>query len=293
MLKIAVILPVYKNDKVPYVHSSVDSILNQTYQDVTLYVGVDGLVGDDLRNCLQEYESKGVYIQWFLENRGLAMVLNDLLAKAREDGFEYIARMDADDISKPERLEKQMAFLQDHPEIDVVGGSIEEIDENSESRNKTIVYPSSPKECYEFFSKRNPHAHPAVLFRWSFFEKLEANGQFNTNGNVTPTDFKNEYGKWYRPEYRQNQDTMLWVDGMSKGTQHANIPDVVLRFRFTNSLFEKRRNGWAFAKKQLTDRKIINKHLGYGLGATLYGYAMFCMLVSPAWVKKIAYTVFR
>ncbi|MCO7113229.1 hypothetical protein NIB75_13575 [Bacteroides uniformis] len=44
---------------------------------------------------------------------------------------------------------------------------------------------------------------------------------------------------------------MLWVDGMSKGTKHANIPDVVLRFRFTNALFKKRRNGWAFAKKQL------------------------------------------
>lgn len=293
MLKIAVILPVYKNDKVPYVHLSFDSILNQTYKAVTLYVGVDGPVGDDLRNCLQEYEPQGVHIQWFPVNRGLAMVLNDMLAKAREDGFEYIARMDADDISHPERLEKQMAFLQAHPEIDVVGGSIEEIDENSDSRNKTIIYPFGPKECYEFFSKRNPHAHPAVLFRWSFFEKLEANGKFSTNANVKPTEFRNEYGKWYRPEYRQNQDTMLWVDGMSKGTQHANIPEVVLSFRFTNSLFKKRRNGWAFAKKQLVDRKMINRHLGYGFGATIYGYTMFCMLVSPTWVKKIAYRVFR
>lgn len=273
MEKIAVILPVYKNDKVPYIKLSFDSILNQTYGNIHLYVGVDGPVGEDLKACLQEYErDECISVEWFKENRGLAIVLNDLLDICFKAGYEYIARMDADDISMPNRIEKQMAFLQANPDIDVVGGAIEEIDENSNSRGKTIVYPEGPKECYDFFSRRNPHAHPAVLFRKRFFEKA---------------------GCKYRPEYRQNQDTMLWLDGMSKGTKHANLQDVVLRFRFTNSLFKKRRNGWAFAKKQLYDRKIINKTLGYGFGATVFGYMMFCMLVSPPWVKKIAYKVFR
>ena len=68
---------------------------------------------------------------------------------------------------------------------------------------------------------------------------------------------------------------------------------MVLRFRFTNSLFRKRRNGWAFAKKQLADRKMINKTLGYGFDATVFGYMMFVMLVSPVWVKKMAYKMFR
>ncbi len=272
-MKIAVILPVYKNDKVSYLHLSFDSILNQTYSDIHLYVGVDGPVGDDLAACLKEYEKKeNVSILWFSENRGLAIVLNDLLDICFKEGYEYIARMDADDISMPDRIGKQVAYLRVHPEIDVVGGAIEEIDENSESRGKLIVYPETSKDCYEFFSRRNPHAHPAVLFRKSFFDKACCK---------------------YRPEYRQNQDTMLWLDGMSKGTKHANLPEVVLKFRFTNSLFKKRRNGWAFAKKQLEDRKMINKILGYGFGATVFGYMMFCILVSPAWVKKIAYKVFR
>jgi len=272
-MKIAVILPVYKNDKVPYLHLSFDSILNQNHSDINLYVGVDGPVGDDLAICLREYETReNVSISWFSENRGLAIVLNDLLDICFQKGYEYIARMDADDISMPDRIGKQVAYLQLHPEIDVVGGAIEEIDENSESRGKTIIYPKGPRECYEFFSRRNPHAHPAVMFRKSFFDKS---------------------GCKYRPEYRQNQDTMLWLDGMSKGTQHANLQEVVLKFRFTNSLFKKRRNGWAFAKKQLQDRKMINKTLGYGLGATVFAYLMFIMLVSPAWIKKIAYKVFR
>ena len=293
MNKLAVILPIYKNDKVPDVRLSLDSILHQTYKgENKLIIGVDGPVGNDLADCLKEYEQKtDVFIQWFPENRGLAIVLNALLDICFKEGYEYIARMDADDISTPDRFEKQMAYLQIHPEIDVVGGAIEEIDENSESRDKVIVYPKGPKECYEFFSRRNPHAHPAVLFRKSFFEKLE-----NPNANLNPKvrlAYKSENRRWYRPEYRQNQDTMLWLDGMSKGTNHANIPDVILRFRFTNSLFKKRRNGWTFAKKQLADRKMINKALGYGFGATIFGYMMFIMLVSPAWVKKIVYKLFR
>jgi len=271
-MEVAVILSVYKNDIGKYLYPSINSILNQTYKKVHLYIGVDGPVEEDLEKCLKEFELKGVRVLWFKENRGLAIVLNELLDIVRKDGYEYIARMDADDISMPDRLEKQMAFMIDHPEIDVVGGSIEEIDEEGQSREKIIVYPETHQDCYTFFAKRNPHAHPAVLFRWSYFEKA---------------------GCMYRPEYRQNQDTMLWLDGMSKGTQHANIPDVVLRFRYTDTLFKKRRNGWAFAKKQLSDRKMINKTLGYGFGATVFGYMMFVMLVSPSWIKKIAYRVFR
>lgn len=272
--KIAVILPVYKKDKVDYLNKSVESILYQTYKNIHLVIGVDGSVGDDLQENLQLIEKQEtVSIVWFEENRGLACVLNDLLDICFKNGYEYIARMDADDISELTRFEMQMAYMEKHSEIDVVGGAIEEIDENGNSRSKTIVYPKGPDECRAFFAKRNPHAHPAVLFRKSFFDKLN--------------------GKKYRPEYRQNQDTMLWYDGMISGTQHANIPDVVLKFRMTNAMFKKRRNGWAFAKKQFTDRLMINRGLGYGFGADVYGFAMFCMLISPAWVKKIAYRIFR
>lgn len=274
MSKIAVILPVYKNDKVNYLSLAVESILYQTFKNIHLFIGVDGPVGEDLKDSLDVIDrQERVSIIWFPENRGLACVLNDLLDICFKEGYEYIARMDADDISMTDRFEKQMAYMDKHPEIDVVGGAIKEIDEEGKSRNKIIIYPESAEECRVFFSKRNPHAHPAVLFRKIFFDKLN--------------------GKKYRPEYRQNQDTMLWFDGMMAGTQHANIPDVVLNFRMTNAMFKKRRNGWEFAKKQFKDRLMINKGLGYGWKADVYGFAMFCMLISPAWIKKIAYRVFR
>lgn len=270
---VAILLPVYKNDYSEYIILSINSLLAQTYKNIKIFVGVDGIISTEIHHVLEGYaQSKNIIVSYFPVNRGLACVLNDLLTIAHRDGYEYFARMDADDIAKPDRIEKQMTFLCDHPEIDVVGGSIEEIDEQGNLRGKTIVYPESPDKCRAFFAYRNPHAHPAVLFRWRFFEKS---------------------GCLYRPEYRQNQDTMLWFDGLKKNVKMANIPDVVLQFRMTNSLFKKRRNGWEFAKKQLKDRLLINKELNYGFGAYLFAYAMFVLLISPSWLKKVAYRFCR
>ena len=272
--KIAAILPLYKKDKVEYIREAVESLVLQTYKDFHIFIGVDGPVGDDIKDYLRQIdENNRITIFWYNENRGLACVLNDLLEICFKEGYEFIARMDADDISEYNRFDRQIEYLEEHQDIDVVGGSINEIDEKGNLRNKIIIYPETPEECKAFFSKRNPHAHPAVMFKKSFFDKLK--------------------GKKYRPEYRQNQDTMLWYDGMMAGTLHANIPDVVLKFRMTDAMFKKRRNGWAFAKKQFSDRLKINRDLKYGLGADVYGFAMFCMLISPAWVKKIAYRLFR
>lgn len=266
---IAVALPVYKNDKRGYIELSVDSILEQTYDHVRLLIGVDGPVGDDIRDLLRGYDAdERIEVLFFGENRGLAIVLNDLIAYARKQGYEYIARMDADDIAMRDRFEKQMQYLAQHPEIDVVGGAIEEIDEAGNMRNKCVTYPATPEGCRAFFATRNPLAHPAVLFRYRFFEKA---------------------GCMYRPEYRQNQDTLLWLDGLMKGCKLANIPDVVLHFRMTQSLFKKRRGGLKFSRKVLCDRFMINRKLGYGIKADLFAIMMFFIMLSPAWVKRVAY----
>jgi glycosyltransferase involved in cell wall biosynthesis len=272
--RVAVLLPVYKKDRIDYLSKAIESIVMQTYRDFHIYVGVDGPVGDDMNLYFQQIGNQTqTTIVRFNENRGLACVLNDLLDICLKEGYEYIARMDADDISELSRFDKQVKFLHSHPEIDVVGGAIDEIDEKGNSRKKRIVYPETPSECRAFFAKRNPHAHPAVMFRKSFFDKLN--------------------GKKYRPEYRQNQDTMLWLDGLMAGTQQANIPDVVLYFRMTDAMFKERRCGWSFAGKQFKDRLMINKCLGYGWKADVYGFAMFCMLISPSWIKKLAYKFLR
>ncbi len=271
--KVAIILPVYRKDKAEYLKLAVESILNQSYKDLLLLIGVDGPVDDVLAELLHKYEAEAcVEVYYFKENRGLAIILNDLIKICEGKNIEFIGRMDADDISMPDRLEKQMAFLMEHQDIDVVGGSIEEIDDEGNFRNKRIIYPAAPEDCRFFFARRNPLAHPAVLFRRRFFERA---------------------GCYYRPEYRQNQDTLLWYDGLMNGCNLANIPDVVLHFRMTEGLFKKRRSGLKFAKKQLNDRLMINRNLGYSMQADLFAYAMFVLMISPVFVKKVAYRIFR
>lgn len=271
--KVACILSVYEKDSPVWLWESVDSLLNQTYNEIQVYIGVDGHIPKELDEILQNLSSSPrVNVFYFEENRGLASVLNDLITFASNDGLEYFARMDADDISLPNRIELQMDYLLKHRDVDVVGGAIEEINEYGEPRRKIVYYPETHEDCYRFFSRRDPHAHPAVLFRKSYFEKIK--------------------GK-YRPDYRKNQDTMLWFDGMRSGTKHANIQDVVLKFRLTESLLSTRRSGCSFAQKLFQDRRKINKALGYGLEATMYNYFSFLMRISPQWAKKVAYRIFR
>lgn len=267
---IAVLLSVYKKDKAEFLQLSVDSILNQSYKNITLYIGVDGPIGEKLYKCLEQYkQEKRVNIVSFPENRGLAVVLNDLLALCKEENIEYIARMDADDISVSNRLASQMNYLLLHPEVDVVGGCIEEINEQSERNGKVVTYPLTHQECFYFFRYRDPLAHPAVMFRKTFFDKA----------------------KGYRNEYRKNQDTMLWFDGFMNGCIFANLDETVLLFRVTDDFYNNRRNGFKRAKKMLKDRFMINKALHYDWSAYLFSFLMFIMTLTPPFLKKFLYRI--
>ena len=269
--KVIVLLPVYRKDSPEYLRLSIDSMLAQTYQPLHILIGIDGPIDGELAQCLQSYASdKRITILPFAENRGLAVTLNDMIRWAQKQEYTYFARIDADDISLSDRIEKQMAFLLAHPEIDVVGGATNEIDENGNDRNKVNHYPLTPEECFRYFAKRDPLAHPAVLIKQSFFDKS---------------------GCLYRPKFRKNQDTMLWFDGLKKGVQIANLDDVVLNFRVNNDFFTTRRNGYAFAKGLLEQRKVINRELQYGWKANVYAYALFLLRIAPVWVKRIAYKI--
>lgn len=267
---IAVLLSIYKNDKVEFLRLSIDSILNQSYKNIILYIGVDGTIGEKLYKCLEQYEQeKRVNIVYFPENRGLAVVLNDLLILCKEANIEYIVRMDADDISVPNRLANQVNYLLLHPEVDVVGGHIEEINEQSERNGKSVTYPLTHQECFKFFRYRDPLAHPAVMFRKSFFDKVQG----------------------YRNEYRKNQDTMLWFDGFMNGCIFANLDETVLLFRVTDDFYKNRRNGFKRAKKMLKDRFMINKALHYDWSAYLFSFLMFIMTLTPPFLKKFLYRI--
>lgn len=265
---IVVLLPVYRNDNVDFFSLSLNSVLQQTYQNVMVLIGVDGTIGDELKERLSSVEKDDrVQVVYFEENRGLACVLNDLLDIGKE--FEYIVRMDADDLCIKNRFQRQYDYLQMHPEVDVVGGRIEEINEQSERNGKSVTYPLTHQECFKFFRYRDPLAHPAVMFRKSFFDKA----------------------KGYRNEYRKNQDTMLWFDGFMNGCIFANLDETVLLFRVTDDFYKNRRNGFKRAKKMLKDRFMINKALHYDWSAYLFSFLMFIMTLTPPFLKKFLYRI--
>lgn len=266
-----VLISIYKNDNVSHLRLSIDSILHQTYSDFRILIGVDGYVDALLAETLKSYEQDNrIKVFWFKENRGLTAVLNELLEEGKKLNPSYIARMDADDISRPNRFEKQVRYLEEHPDLDVLGGAIEEMDYDGKLNGKVIHYPLNHQQCFDFFATRNPLAHPAVMFRTSFFDRVSS----------------------YNALYKKNQDTELWYRAFKAGCKFGNISDVVLTFRVSKDMY-KRRGGTRFALEVLKLRKEINKNLGYGMKAKLFAYAYYVMAVSPGWVKKFAYKTFR
>ncbi len=184
---------------------------------------------------------------------------------------EYIAVMDTDDIATPERFEKQLAFLEQNEEIDVVGTYIREIDEKEQVVKELVKFPLTHDELYTFFAQRDPLAHPTTMFRRSFFDKV---------GN-------------YRNDLHLAEDTLLWYDGFRTGCRFANMDFVGLNFRRSRDFYGRRAN----MKKTIELLKYrlfhINRDLHYGIKADLYAIAYFGISIAPSFIKKILYNTLR
>ena len=270
MKKIAVIISVYKNDTLQNLQEALHSLYEQTFT-ADIFVQQDGHVQKEVAVYLDDelQKKKIVYMGKRNENKGLAYSLNELLSILLEKGYEYIARMDADDISLPHRFEKQYRFMQNNKDIDVVGGYIEEFSINA-SYNKIVHYPLIHKEMYHFFEKRVPLAHVSAFFRRSFFEKA---GLYPTS---SPT----------------NEDTLLWMKGFQAGCKFANIPEVMVRVRVSEAFFG-RRGGMKKAWSDFNDRMKVINTLRYNTSAYFYALILFIVNIAPPKIKKFLYKRLR
>jgi len=187
-----------------YLKEAIESILNQTFRDFEFIIINDGSTdstGDILARYQQVDNRILVYKQ---ENRGLIASLNRgcQLAKGK-----YIARMDADDISLPERLAREVNYLETHPDIGVLGTWMEYIDENSVPQNK-LCAPTTPNLIKWFLLFGCPVAHPSVMIRRDTIETLGL----------------------YRPEALHAEDYDLWSRA-SLITRITNMPEILLQYR--------------------------------------------------------------
>ena len=262
-------MSLYKNDRLEFVKLAVESILGQTYTNFDFYIQYDGPIRPEVDELLSGLTDKRVKIQRRAENKGLAHSLNDLLAMVMPKGYEYIARMDADDISLPKRFEQQLEYFKMHPELECLGSWAVEITCNGEEYFRKQM-PETHDECREMFKKRDCMIHPTVMFRRSYIEKAGL----------------------YSLDTYFGEDTMMWAQGFKAGCRFANVPEYLFKFRLDDHFFERRR-GWKHAKGIFTLRHRVNKMLGYGFMADFWALAYAGAKMMPKFILNIIYKTAR
>ncbi len=160
---VSVIMSVYQEPD-GFIRASIESILRQSMPDFEFIIIQDDPLNEEVVSLLSEYSGQDKRIKYLRnkKNVGLAVSLNSGLQKAQG---KYIARMDADDISLPERLQKQLSFLEKNPEISLVGSSVVVID----GGGKALHYLSNPDDSkslkMSFLRGATPCFHPTWFFR--------------------------------------------------------------------------------------------------------------------------------
>ena len=209
MPKISVILPCYNSEA--FIGSSIQSILDQTYRDFELIIIDDGSTDGSTEIIKSFHDTRIRYIR-NPENLGLIKTLN--IGIGLSEGM-YIARMDADDISYPNRFEEQARYLDERSDVSLVGTGYCTI-----PSGKTFVPHKTPK-LWDMLI-RNQFAHPTVMFR---------KNNFLDNGLV------------YDENYNSAEDYELWSRALIKGLQCHNIPAPLLRYRLhPDSITARKRN---------------------------------------------------
>jgi UDP-glucose 4-epimerase len=268
--KVSVLMSLYIKEKPEYFRASMDSILAQTYPADEVVLIEDGPLTEELYRAVAEYEElcknndryPDLHIHAFPENRKLGRALAKGVELCRN---ELVARMDTDDIAMPERLAKQVAYMESHVQVSVSGGAIREFnDEGTTDRVKQM--PKSQEEILNYVKLRNPLNHMTVIFRRSAI--LEA-------GNYQHFPYLEDYSLWSRM--------------LAAGYQIRNLDDVLVKARTSMNLV-KRRSGWSYYQDFKKLRKLQHE---LKLTNTLeYAKALvgtFIVLMQPGWVKELAY----
>lgn len=239
MEKFSVSMCVYGGDRPDWFRTAADSILNQTAKPDEVVLVVDGPVPETLDGIISTYEKDPVFQVIRLEK-------NMGHGEARRIGlsacsYDLVALMDADDISTPNRFEKQLALFTRIPELTIVGGNITEfVDEPMNIVGQRQVYVSD-KEIKADMKKRCPMNQMTVMFRKA---AVEAAGG---------------YVDWYCDE-----DYYLWLRLMLGGAVFANIPENLVNVRVGKEMYQ-RRGGWKYFKSEAKLQKWMLKNKVIGI----------------------------
>ena len=246
-MTLSVIISVYQTEKPKYFEESLKSVWDeQTRKPEQIVLVEDGPLTEGLYNVVNAWKEKlgdALCVCKNETNLGLTKSLNIALANVTSD---LVARMDSDDRSDAMRFERQEAYLESHPDVNIVGGALQEFDETHECLN-IRQYPQTHEEVKKYIMKACPLAHPSVMMRMKMFRE----------------------GLRYDERYRMSQDIQLWFDAILKGYHIGNIPEVVLYFRRAGDVFKRRSRVKAKNEFKIYMNGIYRMH---GLWSTAYRY---------------------
>ena len=206
---ISVIMSTYKENE-SQLRQSIESILNQTYQDFEYIIILDNPENEMHRSVIHEYVAKDPRIRFYPneKNIGLASSLNRGVKLAKG---EYIARMDADDISLLDRFEKQIDYLKSN-RVDLIGGLTEVIDDNGNVLYKINKVPSDPDKIQKCLRYGQVVAHPTWFGKKNMFDDL--------------------HGYRLIPLC---EDTDFVLRAVLKGYKISNINEPILKYRMSSN----------------------------------------------------------
>ena len=197
---VSILMPVYKT--APYLREAMNSMLCQTFQDFELIV-LDDCSPDNAEEILDAYDDPRIVRYKGEKNAGLSNVLNVGIGMARG---KYIARMDSDDISLPQRLQVQVDYLEKHPDVDLVSVGMRLFG----AKEGTWIRELNPEKVKIEALFHSPVLHASSVWRKEAFEKQ---------------------GLRFRQEMVPAEDYDLWVRAMLKGLKLVNLPVVLYEYR--------------------------------------------------------------
>ena len=223
-MKLSVLMSVYHRESAEYFGQALESLAAQTVPADEVVIVKDGPVNGELDAAIERHrEQLRVLTVPLPNNGGLGPALN---AGLRECSGELVARMDTDDICAPDRFEKQLAFLEQNPGADVVGGAIAEFDTDYRNVESIRRMPSSAERVGRIARWRNPLNHMTVMFRKAAV--LAA-------GSYQPCPGFEDYD--------------LWATMLMRGMKLCNLEDVLVYVRCGNGM-HKRRGGIPYLQQE-------------------------------------------
>ncbi|MBP1326097.1 glycosyltransferase involved in cell wall biosynthesis [Leucobacter exalbidus] len=261
----SLLLPVYAGDDASYLRLAFESsVTAQTLRPAEVVIVQDGPVNDALVAELARIESESlvpVRVVRLTENGGLTRALNAGLA---ECDYPVVARMDADDVSVPQRFARQWALIEEG--FDLVGTGMVEFDNDPAQLGAVRVPPVGSERIRNHARSHNPFNHPTIMYR---VEALDRVGRYEPFGKM--------------------EDYWLGIRMISSGARVENISEPLVKYRVGSGAFA-RRGGWTEAR---TEWKLQGAMLKLGF-ITRAQYLRNVVLkgayrLMPAWAKKIVF----